>query len=173
MSNEHLSATAITSRTHQRIDIVPDTRLLVSCPRTHRIIRVARCAANGSSQKVTPTFTHTPALTPAEARRIRGTASQTHAQTVRELMNDDASFQVTIAVWVGRVPEVHPAPAVLTVRRGHKVGVVVSAAVLGVGNHGIVLLTTSAEVVLLEVPRHFVEAVTALRHLRSQPVYFN
>lgn len=76
-------------------------------------------------------------------------------------MNDDASLQITVPVGVGCVPEVHPAASILTIRWSHEVCIVVSTAVLGIRNNRVILCTSSSEVVLLEVARFLVEAISA------------
>lgn len=43
----------------------------------------------------------------------------------------------------------------------HEVGVVESAAVLGIRDDCVVLLSTTTEVVLLEITRHLIEAIPA------------
>lgn len=68
-----------------------------------------------------------------------------------KLVNDDASFEVSVPVWSSGIPEVHPAVTVLTVGGRHGVGVGITAAVLGVGNDSVVLEASAPEVVLLEV----------------------
>jgi hypothetical protein len=83
------------------------------------------------------------------------------AQTVAQLVDDDAHLQVTVSVREHRVPEVHAHAAVLPVRWGREVRVVVSRTVLRIGVDGVVPQTTgtASKVVLLEVTRDFVEAV--------------
>ena len=76
-----------------------------------------------------------------------------------KLVDNDAGLQVTIPVRGSSVPKVHPAATVLTVRWGHKIGIVESAAILSIGNDTVVFLTAPAEVVLLEVARCLVESV--------------
>jgi len=66
-------------------------------------------------------------------------------------MNDDASFEITIPVRNGSVPQVHAHATVLTIWGGHEVGIVEAGAILSVGNDSVVLSTTTTEVVLLEV----------------------
>ena len=80
----------------------------------------------------TPTLAHTSGLAPAETAGVGRTTSETRAQTVGQLVDDDASFEVPIAVRVRSVPKVHPAAAVLTIGRRHEVRVVVARAVLRV-----------------------------------------
>jgi hypothetical protein len=146
--------------TYGGVKIVPDTILTVSSPGTHAVVRVVRGAADGGGQKVTPTLTHTTTLTPAETTGVGRPTGQTGAQTVGKLVDNDASLQVTIPVRISSVPEEHPAATVLTVRWGHEVGIVVSTAILSIGNDTVIFLTTSAEVVLLEVARWLIESVT-------------
>lgn len=82
---------------------------------------------------------------------------------MRQLVDDNASLEISISVRVRGVPQIHPAAPVLAIGRRHEVSVVESAAVLRVSNDGVVLSATTAEVVLLEITRHFVEAVTRRR----------
>ena len=77
-----------------------------------------------------------------------------------KLVDNDTSLQVTIPVGSSSVPDVHPAATVLAVRWGHEVGIVVTATVLSIGNDTVVFLTTSAEVVLLEITRQLIESVS-------------
>ena len=46
---------------------------------------------------------------------------------MRQLVDNDTGLEITVAVGVGVVPEVHPATTVLTVRRDREVRVVVTA----------------------------------------------
>jgi hypothetical protein len=78
---------------------------------------------------------------------------------VAQLVDDDASLEVAVSVRQSRVPEVHAHASILTVRWGHEVGIVESRAILGIGDDGVVTLAATSKVVLLEVPRDFVEAV--------------
>jgi hypothetical protein len=75
-------------------------------------------------------------------------------------VDDDTSLQITVSVREGSVPQVHAHAPVLAVRWGHEVRVVVSGTVLGVSDDGVVLGTTSAKVVLLEVSGDFIESVS-------------
>ena len=79
-----------------------------------------------------------------------------------EFVDDDAGFEVSVAVWERGVAEVHSAPSVLAVGWGHEVRVVVSRTVLRVGDDRIVLRAAAAEVVLLEVAGDLVEAVAVI-----------
>jgi hypothetical protein len=81
---------------------------------------------------------------------------------VRELVDDDTCLEVTITVGDGSVPEVHAHATVLTIGRGHEVGVVISGTVLSVGDDTIVLASTTTEVVLLEVTSDLIEAVAVV-----------
>ena len=110
----------------------------------------------------TPALAHTSGLAPAETAGVGRTTSETRAQTVRQLVDDDASLEIAVAVRVRSVPEVHPAATVLAVGRRHEVGIVVTRAVLRVRDDGVVLLPTTTEVVLLEVTRDLVEAVAVV-----------
>ena len=78
---------------------------------------------------------------------------------MRHLMNNDAGLQIPISVRRGAVPEVHPYFPVLAIRRRHEIRVVVSASVLRVRDDCVVLLSATAEIVLLEVTGDFVESV--------------
>lgn len=77
-----------------------------------------------------------------------------------QLVDNDAGFEVTIAVWVCSVPYVHPAPTVLPVWRGHEIRVIKSRTVLGICDNGVALLATASKVVLLEVAGDLIKAVT-------------
>jgi len=77
-----------------------------------------------------------------------------------QLMDDNACLEITISVRYRSVPEVHAHTTVLTVGRSHEVGIVETGTVLGVSNDGVVLSTTTTEVVLLEIARHLIETVT-------------
>jgi len=77
-------------------------------------------------------------------------------------MDNDSSLQVTVPIRRSSIPEIHPAATVLTVRWGHEIGIVVTAAIVGVGNDAVVLLATSAKVVLLEIARWLIEPVTVV-----------
>ena len=68
------------------------------------------------------------------------------------------TLEVAIAVGRRRVPDVHAHAPVLAIRRGRKVGIVGPAAVLGVGDDGVVTFATLAKVGLLEVASELVEA---------------
>jgi hypothetical protein len=151
---------AIWKWTYGGVKIVPDTTLTGSSPFTHAVVRVVRSTADGCGQKVTPTLAHTTTLTPTEATGVRRSTGQAGAQTVGKLVDNDASLQVTIPVRISGVPEEHPAATVLTVRWGHEVGIVVTTAILSIGNNTIIFLTTSAKVVLLEIARWLIESVT-------------
>lgn len=80
-----------------------------------------------------------------------------------QFVDNNASFKIAITVGGGSVPKIHTAASLLTVRRCHEVRVVVSAAVLGVGNNCIIALATAAEVFLLEVTGDLVESVTIVQ----------
>ncbi len=83
---------------------------------------------------------------------------------MRQLVNNDASLQIAIAVRVRRLPQVHPAPTVLPVWWGHEIRVIESGTILGICNDGVVLLATTSKVMLLEVTGDFVEAITEYRN---------
>ena len=67
------------------------------------------------------------ASAPAETARVSRSTSETRTQAVRQLVDNDTGLEITVAVGVGVVPEVHPATTVLTVRRDREVRVVVTA----------------------------------------------
>jgi hypothetical protein len=109
-----------------------------------------------------PSLSHTTTFTPSKASRVCRAASQTDAETVSQLVNDDAGFKIAVTVWDCSVPEVHPAATVLTVWRGHEVRVVKSRTVLGICDDGITLLAAASKVVLLEVTGDLIKAVSGL-----------
>jgi hypothetical protein len=82
---------------------------------------------------------------------------------VAELVDDDTGLKITISVRKSGVPEVHAHATVLTVGWGHEVGIVISGTVLGVGNNTIILASTTAKVVLLEVTRDLIEAIAVVK----------
>jgi phage tail sheath protein FI len=137
--------------TYEGVDIVPDTVIAVRSPSTHSVIGIVLVAADGGSEEVAPAFTHATALSPAQAARVGGSTSQTRAQTVAQLVDDNAGLEVTVPVRERSVPEVHAHAPVLAIGRSHEVGVVEPGAVLRVGDNGVVLGTSATEVVLLEV----------------------
>ena len=113
-----------------------DTVDLIGGPRAHRVVRVFLVAPDGGRKEIytsprlvttplarkkkcgrltTPAFTHTTALTPGETAAICGSTGKASAETMRELMNDDSSFEITISEGFSRVPDIHPHSAVLTV----------------------------------------------------------
>jgi hypothetical protein len=163
--------------TYKRVGVFPDAFVLVGSPSTHREIRVESLAANGSGQEIcvrtsaqvstsyegiltSPTLAHSAAFAPSKTPRIRGTASQADAETMRQLMDDNTGLEIAIAVRVRGVPQVHPAPTVLPVRGSHEVGIIVSGSVLSVRDDCIPFLTSTSKVVLLEVASDFVKAIT-------------
>lgn len=75
-------------------------------------------------------------------------------------MNDNASLQVSVPVRVRSVPEVHPAATILTIRRRHEVGIVITAAILSIGDDGVVLCASTSKVVLLEVTGNFIKTIS-------------
>jgi hypothetical protein len=129
-------------------------------PRTHRIIRIDLAAPNHRRHEISPSFTHPTALPPPQTSRIGRTAGQADAQPMRQLVNHDTRLEVAIAVRIGRVPDVHPTPARLTVGRRHEIRIVVARTVLRVGDHRVVLFTPPSEIVRLKVARHLVKAVS-------------
>lgn len=114
-----------------------------------------------------PSLSHSTAFTPSKASRVRRAASQTDAKTVGQLVNDDTGFKIAIAVRVCSAPQVHPAPTVLPVWRGHEIRVVKSRTVLGICDNGVTLRATASKVVLLEVAGDLVKAVTRVSQGRS------
>jgi hypothetical protein len=162
---------------YKRVREVPNAFNLVGCPGAHRIVRVKSLAANGSGKEVcgtksarvsflytvlftSPTLTHSAAFTPSETSGVRGATSQANAETMRQLVDNDASLEIAIAVRVRRLPDVHPAPTVLSVWWGHKVCVIEPGSVLGICNDGVSFRSTTSKVMLLEVAGKFVEAIT-------------
>jgi len=77
-----------------------------------------------------------------------------------QLVNDDTGLKVPITVWNGGIPEIHTHATVLTVGRGHEVGVVESRTILCVSDNGIILSSSTTEVVLLEISRNLIETIT-------------
>ena len=161
---------------YKRVWVVSNAFSLVGCPSAHRVVRVKSLAANGSGKEVcvtksarvsflytvlftSPTLTHSAAFTPSETSGVQGAASQANAKTMRQLVNNDASLEIAVTVRVRRLPEVHPAPAVLPVWWGHKVCVVEPGSVLGICNDAVSFRSTTSKVMLLEVARKFVEAI--------------
>lgn len=83
---------------------------------------------------------------------------------MRIFVDNDTGFEVTITVGLSvDVPDVHTHSSILAIGRGHKVCVVVSGSILGVGNNGIVALTTTTKVELLEVTCLFMETVAVVQ----------
>ncbi len=107
-----------------------------------------------------PSLAHPTTFTPSKASGICRATSQTDAKAMGQLVNDDASFKIAVAVWVCSVPYVHPTPTVLPVWRSHEIRVVKSRTVLGICDNGVTLLAPASEVVLLEVAGDLVKAVT-------------
>jgi len=142
---------------------VPDSTGTVGSPSTHGVVGIVSSAPDDSRQEVSPTFTHTTGLSPSEASRVSRSTSQPRAQAVAQLVDDDTSLKITISVRSSGVPQVHSAASILTIRWCHEVSVVVPATVLSVGNDGVILLSTTTEVVLLEITGNFVEAVTVVK----------
>jgi hypothetical protein len=86
---------------------------------------------------------------------------------MRQLVNNNTSLQIAIAVRIRRIPQVHPAPTVLPVWWGHEVCVIESGTVLGICDDGIVLLATASKVMLLEVAGDFIKAITEYNNTQS------
>ena len=129
-----------------------------------RVVEIIKSAEDVLGHRIGPALTHTTALAPAETARVSRSTSETRAQAMAQLMDNDTGLEITVAVGVGGVPEVHPATTVLTVRWGHEVCVVVTTAVLSIGNHTVILLATTTEVVLLEVARFLIETISIEDH---------
>jgi hypothetical protein len=162
---------------YKRVRVVPNPIILVGSPGTHRKVRIISVAANDGSKEIyqaesarvsspyksvftSPTLAHSAAFTPSKTSRIRGTASQADAETMRQFVNNDPGLQIAIPVRVRRLPQVHPAPTVLSIWRGHEVRVIVSGTVLGICDDGVAFLATTPKVMLLEVAGDFVKAIT-------------
>jgi len=143
-----------------RVRVVTDTAGLVGSPSAHRVIRVVGRAANSRSDEITPSLAHTTTLAPPKTSTVGRATSKTGAKTVSKLVDDNASFEVTISVRSSSVPDVHAATTILSVRGSSKVGVVVSAAVLCVGDDSVTFLASLSEVVLLEVSGLLVKAIS-------------
>jgi hypothetical protein len=92
---------------------VPNVFNLVGGTSAHRISRLKGLAANGGSKEIYATksarrsfmytvlFTaHSTAFTPFKTSGVRGATSQADAETMRQLVNNDASLQIAIAVRV-------------------------------------------------------------------------
>ena len=135
--------------------------LVVEHPCAYRIVLVYVGGAYERGEEIAPALSHPRALPRPQAHTIRRPACQTHAQTMRELVDDDPGVKRPIAVRVGGVPEEHPAVGSLSVGRGRKVGVVYARAVLRVDDDCVVLLTAAPKVECLEVTGGFVETVSA------------
>ena len=145
----------------KRVRVVANAVRLVGSPGAHRPVVVCLGAANDGSQEVTPAFAHASRLAPSEAARVGGTTSKTSGESVRIFVNNDSGLEITITVGLSMdVPNVHTHPSILSIGRGHKVGVVVARSILGISNNGIVALATTTKVELLEVTRLFGETVT-------------
>ena len=144
------------------VDKVSDAGGAVGSPGAHGVLGLTSAAPNHGGQKVAPAFAHSSSLAPPKAGRVFGTARQARAETVAELVNNDASFEIAVSVGSSRVPEEHAHLAVPAVGGSHKVGIVHAGAVLRIGNHRVILLATAAKVVLLEVARDLVKAVSVV-----------
>lgn len=75
-------------------------------------------------------------------------------------MNDNTSLEVAISIRSSSVPNVHPHPRSLTIRRSQKVGIVVTASVLSITDDRVATLATEPEVVSLEVTGDLIETET-------------
>jgi hypothetical protein len=80
-----------------------------------------------------------------------------------EFVNNDSGLQVSVTIRTSSVPQVHPAAPVLTIWRSHEIRVVESTTILSVGDDRIILLTATAEIMLLEIASNFVKAVSVTR----------
>ena len=162
---------------YKRVRVVPNPAILVGSPGAHRKVRIISVAANGGSKEIyeaesvsvsssyklvftSPTLSHSAAFTPSKTSRIRGTASQPDAETMRQFVNNDPGLQIPIPVRVRRLPQVHPAPTILPIWWGHEVCVIISGTVLGICDDSVALLATTSKVMLLEVARDFVKPIT-------------
>jgi hypothetical protein len=79
---------------------------------------------------------------------------------VGQLVNDNPRFKITVTVWSSGAPEIHSASTILAIGRRHEVSIVKTASVLCIGDHGVVLRTTTAKVVLLEITSDLVETIS-------------
>ena len=152
-----------------RISIVSNTLRSVGGPCAHAvdflavvfgIVGVLGDLSNDGREKVSPAFAHTAGLAKAETARVGRTACKSSRGSVRQLVNNNTGFDVSISVGRVRVPDVHSHSTLLAVRRGHKVGIVAGRVVrvLCIGNYSVTASTALAKVVHLEVARHLVES---------------
>jgi hypothetical protein len=79
---------------------------------------------------------------------------------VGQLVNDNPGFKITVTEWSSGAPEIHSASTILAIGRRHEVGIVKTASVLRIGNHGVVLRTATAKIVLLEITSDLVETIS-------------
>ena len=169
---------------YKRVRVVPNALSLVGGPSAHREVRVISLATNDGSKEIcktksarvsflytglftSPTLAHSAAFAPSKTSGVRGATSQADAETMRQLVNDDASLQIAITVRVRCLPQVHPAPTILPIWRCHEVCVVKSRSVLGICDDCVPLLSTTSEVMLLEVAGNFVETITEYHNTLS------
>lgn len=141
-------------RQASRVQIRPNTRLIVIHPRTHRIIRIARIGRLGADRrrhKVTPTFTHTAVLGAAQAARVGAAAGKTVGQTVGVLVENDAGFKGGVPLRGGFGPEIHAHAAGFSVGWRGEVCVVGAGAVLGAEDGKVVAFAAKTGVVDLEI----------------------
>jgi hypothetical protein len=78
-------------------------------------------------------------------------------------MNYDAGLQIAVAVWDGRVPDVHSAFTILSIRRCHEIGIVEPRTVLRVSDDSVVLPASTSKVVLLEISRNFIKSIAEMK----------
>ena len=109
---------------YKRVRVVPNACSLVGSPSAHGIVRVKCLAANGGSSKeiyktksvrvsflytilfTSLTLAHFITYTPSKTSRhpeFAGPPVKVNAETMRQLLNNDASLQIAIAVRVHRI----------------------------------------------------------------------
>ena len=75
------------------------------------------------------------------------------------LVNNDAIIEVTVAVRISQIPQVHLHTRIEAVRWRSEIRIVDATAVLRLGKNRIISRTTPAVIVLLEVTAGLVETV--------------
>ena len=97
------------------------------------------------------------------AHGARHGANQSPGQAVAILVPDNVRVEIAVTVRVGHGPAVHLHARAGAVGRSGKVGIVDAAAVQRLGQHRIVLASSSAKVLALEVARRLGKAVCIQR----------
>lgn len=120
---------------------------------------MSRVQSDHSGEEITPSFTHASSFTPAETTTVGRSTSQASRDTMSVFVNDNTSFQVTVAHRGYDIPDVHAHLSVLTIRRSGKVGIIIARAVLGIGNDSIAA-NTAYRVFLLEIASNFIESIS-------------